>query len=390
MHFEVAAVAFIKALDFNPQQKDSPLVRHSGFVGRRTLEDYRTSFKALGKHFKGKILKDITPLDIREYQEKRSAGEYTDFSKRSKTINGSGVCSNTINKEVGTLLRLLRASKAWTAEMMESYIALTPHEAEVQRAMTPSEQEHFLRVAASKERWAAIYWYSILALKTTMSTNELRETRLRDLDVSQGVIKVSAAGAKNKYRMRSVPLDSEAIKAAEFLLARAKSMGSHLPEHALFPTKISSHGSVCDPMQVSECWHRKCFEEVRAAAGIPWLRPYDLRHTAITRLAEAGTPIQVIMDMAGHVSQKMQQHYTHISMQAKRQAVNISALTQAAALKKRPQGTVREAAFAAAEKVDNALAAGAVSIGNLIKRLQRAGLGADMILGILADGGDQI
>jgi hypothetical protein len=58
------------------------------------------------------------------------------------------------------------------------------------------------------------------------------------------------------------------------------------------------------------------------AAGIPWLRPYDLRHTAITRLAEAGTPTQVIMSMAGHVTLRMQQHYTAVSLMSRRGWVN--------------------------------------------------------------------
>jgi hypothetical protein len=40
--------------------------------------------------------------------------------------------------------------------------------------------------------------------------------------------------------------------------------------------------------------------------------------TGITRMAEAGVPIQVIMSFAGHMTMRMQLHYTTISMQAKR------------------------------------------------------------------------
>ena len=76
-----------------------------------------------------------------------------------------------------------------------------------------------------------------------------------------------------------------------------------------------------DPTQpMSDSGLKKRWEEVRTAAGLEWLRPYDLRHTAITRMAEAGVPIQVIMSFAGHVSLKMQQHYTTISGMAKRKA----------------------------------------------------------------------
>jgi Phage integrase family len=48
-----------------------------------------------------------------------------------------------------------------------------------------------------------------------------------------------------------------------------------------------------------------------------WFRQYDLRHTAITRLAEADAPLSVIKSMVGHVSEKMREHYTHISTAAK-------------------------------------------------------------------------
>jgi len=38
-------------------------------------------------------------------------------------------------------------------------------------------------------------------------------------------------------------------------------------------------------------------------------------------MAEAGVPIPVILSMAGHISTRMQQHYTSISEFAKRRAV---------------------------------------------------------------------
>jgi hypothetical protein len=66
---------------------------------------------------------------------------------------------------------------------------------------------------------------------------------------------------------------------------------------------------------------RKPWDEIRRAAEVPWLRIHDLRHTAITRMAEAGVPSAVILSMAGHISQRMQQHYTAVSEQAKRVAV---------------------------------------------------------------------
>jgi hypothetical protein len=52
------------------------------------------------------------------------------------------------------------------------------------------------------------------------------------------------------------------------------------------------------------------------------LRFHDLRHTAITKLAESQASDQTIMAIAGHVSRAMLEHYSHIRMAAKRAALD--------------------------------------------------------------------
>jgi hypothetical protein len=43
----------------------------------------------------------------------------------------------------------------------------------------------------------------------------------------------------------------------------------------------------------------------------------DLRHHAITQLSEGQTSDQVIRSIAGHVSNKMLEHYSHVRLAAK-------------------------------------------------------------------------
>ena len=59
---------------------------------------------------------------------------------------------------------------------------------------------------------------------------------------------------------------------------------------------------------------------MRERAGVKG-RWHDLRHTAITDLAESGAGDQEIMDIAGHVSRQMLSRYSHIRMEAKRRAL---------------------------------------------------------------------
>jgi integrase len=47
----------------------------------------------------------------------------------------------------------------------------------------------------------------------------------------------------------------------------------------------------------------------------------DLRHCAITPFAENGTSDSTIMAIAGHVSRRMLERYSHVRMEAKRNAM---------------------------------------------------------------------
>jgi hypothetical protein len=58
------------------------------------------------------------------------------------------------------------------------------------------------------------------------------------------------------------------------------------------------------------------------------LRFHDLRHDAITTLAESLASDQVIMGVAGHVSLKMLQHYSHVRLEAKKNATDALSLRQ--------------------------------------------------------------
>jgi integrase len=53
------------------------------------------------------------------------------------------------------------------------------------------------------------------------------------------------------------------------------------------------------------------------------VRFQDLRHTFITWMAERGVPLQIVQSMVGHMSVRMTRHYTHVSSQAARQAVEL-------------------------------------------------------------------
>jgi len=67
------------------------------------------------------------------------------------------------------------------------------------------------------------------------------------------------------------------------------------------------------------------------------LRFHDLRHTAITTLAESEASEQTLKALAGHVSRKMLERYSHIRLEAKR--ATIQALSDRPAERANPART---------------------------------------------------
>ena len=147
-----------------------------------------------------------------------------------------------------------------------------------------------------------------------------RGLRLGDVNLTLDLIEVRAASAKNRYRVRTIPLSSDAHWALERLYQRAWDLGSRSPKDCLFPFRVAK--GFWDPRRpMSDSGIKRSFGALRKAAGVPWLRVHDLRHSSITRMAEAAIPIATIMSMAGHISAAMTRHYTQVSESAKRKAI---------------------------------------------------------------------
>jgi Phage integrase family len=71
------------------------------------------------------------------------------------------------------------------------------------------------------------------------------------------------------------------------------------------------------------CRNEECKADISGLkSSTAGLRFHDLRHHAITELAESHTSDQTIMSIAGHVSPKMLATYSHIRMDAKRKGLD--------------------------------------------------------------------
>jgi integrase len=102
------------------------------------------------------------------------------------------------------------------------------------------------------------------------------------------------------------------------MMDRADALGFTEPNHFLW---FACKNNKLDPTKPMRKWDT-AWRSVRDAAGLPGLRFHDLRHTVITELAEMGVAESVLKSIAGHITQRMLDHYSHIRLSAKRQALD--------------------------------------------------------------------
>ncbi len=322
LKFKPAFEKWLEARLIGDQQETS--VRYIAVTSEETYREYAW---ALEKFFGHLSLKDIHDGHLRTYQDDRAVNRNGLWKKKCG--------QNRIHREIGMLLRMMRAAHIWTEDLDDSYDQLPLQYSDAPRAMDPVEQEHWLSSCLWDKDWLWVHHYSRLALETCASTIEIRKCRLVDVSLRHWTFRVGPEASKNKFRNRTIPLESDEVReSVEFLLRRAFNFGSRRPEHYIFPFGGGSRRGdldVTEPMTkfgLKDTWNK-----IRKKSGIRWLRPYDLRHCAITRMAENGVAVPTIMAFAGQMSPRMQQHYTTISMQAKRAAARDSWL-------KKPSGSI--------------------------------------------------
>jgi integrase len=297
------------------------------FVGKRTLKDYTQKGKALVKFFGDMPLDTVKVVNMNAYQDARLNAEgFTRFYGEREVASHAGPIK--INAELAFLKQLMTLSKCWTPEHEQYYETFQEPEPDQLKALDPDQQDYFLKTAASDPRWHPIWWYALVALHLTFSSDEMRPIRLGDLNLHHQIVGVNPSFGKNAYRRRSVTIeDGACLWALERLIERATILWQTSPNYrgpqphyCIFPFRVVKN--LYDPeLPMGETGLRMLFEEVREKAGVPEFQFNAFRHTGLTRLAEAGVPPYVMEKRAGHIGAKMMRRYVQISEQAQRIAM---------------------------------------------------------------------
>jgi integrase len=316
------------ALNHIPRRERTPLfagaarewLASKNGLAPKSLERFRHHVATLSAEFGQRLIYDITVDDI--------------LNLRGKRIS-AGLAPRTVNYEISALSGILKSKGFWSAiadEFDRRGIKRLSERHDVGRAIGYADERKLLDVI-SRSRSPALLPLFTLAIDTGLRAWELRSLTRRDLSLAwkNGTITEGALVVpKSKTDAgtgRMVPLTSRVCAVLSLWLSRFPNAGE---DSHVFPRyRVGLGGDARKPYiwdidlnqpigEWKKAWHLACRD-----AGVRY-RWHDCRHSFISRLAEnPQVSEETIKSLAGHVSKRMLERYSHIRTQAKRDAIAV-------------------------------------------------------------------
>jgi len=276
----------------------------------RSIVIERANLKHLSPFFGKLLLCDITAGDIAAYQAERLNADAS---------------PKTVNLEIGTMRALLRKYRMWATIQPDVRMLRTSEE--IGRAISPDEETKLFD-ACRDSRSRSLLPVVALALSTAMRYSELRHLRWANVDLPGRSLRVGKSKTESGEG-RTIPLNERAFAILSFWSGL---FPKRQPEHYVFPAE--RYGAAGDDFL--PCAHRIEPTKPLGSWGVAWAgakkraavqcRFHDLRHTACTRMLEAGIPFPVVASVMGWSASttiRMAKRYGHIGQEAHKQAVAV-------------------------------------------------------------------
>lgn len=260
-------------------------------AGLRSFRSPQGFLETLTQHFGGKRARNITHDDIEQFKLKRlnepTRSDIARYERELRENTKAALRSTRTIASVNRELELMRAVMRFAQR--QGYIVRSPFEMgapliskadETRRERVLSHDEESRLLDACSGRRAHLHPLIIAALDTALRRGELFKLRWRDIDLDGRTIKVTAFNSKTA-RPRAVAMTPRLVTALEALHSNAPQD----PDALVF--------GITDTV-------KKSFAAACKAAGIEGFRFHDCRHTAITRMVQAGIAPMEIMKISGH------------------------------------------------------------------------------------------
>jgi integrase len=260
---------------------------------KRSWRNDMSRIKPILSFFGSKRLKDISPFEVEKYKIARS---------KTITKRGSVRSKASVNRELQLLSRVFSLAIKSRDAQSNPCLEVEKLKGEIRRNryLLPEEEEHLMSAFPGKR--AHLRLIVLLALHTGMRRGEILRLTKQDIDFHRGNIHVTKTKIDED---RDIPMNAT-------VTAELTSHCARLESEYLFLNPKSGK-PIADIKNAFTCACK--------LAGIEGFRFHDLRHTASTRMGEAGVDPFTIAAIMGHKDIKTTSSYTHATIAAKRQAV---------------------------------------------------------------------
>jgi integrase len=292
-------------------------------AGRRSVAPVEISLRVLKEHFQSRRVQDIKHHDIEQFKLER-----LDTPKS----NGEDRAVATVNRELELMRAILRfgVRQGWLLrspfEMGAPLISKADEERR-ERVLTRDEERRLLEACGDRivtfkrkgrfegrettivdkgDKREHLRALIIAALDTAMRRGELFKLIWSDVDLERGIIFIRAMNSKTA-RARTVGITPRLHEELAHLWAKS-------PKRS----ELSVFGYDCENSTLKTAWASLC-----DYAKVKDFRFHDCRHSAITRMVEAGMPSAQIMKISGHTQMTTFQRYVNPNDEAVRQAASL-------------------------------------------------------------------
>lgn len=267
-------------------------------ANKRSFKGDVSVCRVMVKAFKNKTLRQITPPVIEGFKQELLSTPTWHGKKRSVA---------TVNYYIRILSKIF--SMAVDAEILESNPCRRVKKLRVdnqrERVLSDAEERALLKALSNNPPVQQIV---TLALHTGMRRGEIFSLAWKDVDFERRLILVQQSKSGKK---RIIPMNATISEMLRNMVRRGD---------LVFPSPLTGGrlGNI-----------KRSFTRALKEAGIENLKFHDLRHTAATRMADAGADAFTLMKILGHSDIRMTSRYTHATDSALRKAVeNLDAREQ--------------------------------------------------------------
>ena len=305
-------VTFRKLAEAYKKHKLKPAEYHGNngaerkVAGLRSVKPVLHYLGVLKEHFGAYLLRNISYTDIEEFKAQRL---------KTKSKRGERSIAD-VNRTLALMRTMMRfaVQNGWIHQSpfeLGAPLISTSDEVKRERTMSFDEESRFLtacegereityerggkqikaKLKGGRELLRALV---VVALDTAMRKGELFKLRWKDVDFDQRLITVTAFNSKTSK-------------------SRVVGMTQRVMDELLHLWDISLKDLDSSVFGLTDI--KKSFSAACADAGIAGLQFHDLRHTAITRMVNAGLPPMEIMKVSGHTQWTTFARYVNPSSQ---------------------------------------------------------------------------